>query len=389
MLIWPDRHCPVVLAVAGAWKTDVMLEQAARVAVRDVLGLKGAERVLIVTNPETDVDAISRALYKEVESVGGTPLLVYQPVKGQLDYADDGVIRALKSEPEVVLSISQEKLGKDRGAMAKPIRVKRRGRRSYKKYHHAFDYLLNEARSRSFWSPGVTVDMFTRTVPIDYGLLQERAARLGNALSRADEVIVTTGSGTDATIGIKGRKARRDDGNFTRPGSGGNLPAGEVFISPELKASEGTLVFDGSISSDRGEIMIERPITCRLEGGYVTKVSGGGEARKLRDTLRRSETRAREMGADGRLPTDQGEVFATNAYNLGELGIGLNPAARIVGNMLEDEKAFRTCHMALGANYDEDAPALTHLDGLMREPTITVRYPSGRERVLMERGDLL
>ena len=162
-----------------------------------------------------------------------------------------------------------------------------------------------------------------------------------------------------------------------------------MFISPELKASEGTLVFDGSISSDRGEIMIERPITCALEGGYVTKVSGGGEARKLRDTLKRSRSKALEMGSDGRLPPGQGEVFAANAYNLGELGIGLNPAARIVGNMLEDEKAFRTCHMALGANYDEDAPALTHLDGLMREPTITVRYPSGRERVLLDKGSLL
>ncbi len=370
-------------------KADVMLEQAAKVAVRDILGLKKGERVLIVTNPEPDVDAISRALYHHVEGAGGAPLLIYQPVKGQLDYADEAVIQALRSEPEVVLSISHEKLGKDKEAMARPIRVKRRGRRSYKRYHHAFDYLLNESRSRSFWSPGVTVDMFSRTVPIDYGLLQERAARLGYALSRAAEVIVTTESGTDAIIGVRGRKARKDDGNFTRRGSGGNVPAGEVFISPELKASEGTLIFDGSISSDRGEIMIERPITCRLEGGHVTKVSGAGEARKLRDTLGRSETKAREMGSDGRLPAGQGEVFAANAYNLGELGIGLNPAARIVGNMLEDEKAFRTCHMALGANYDEDAPALTHLDGLMREPTITVRYPSGRERVLLDKGDLL
>jgi len=298
-------------------------------------------------------------------------------------------LKALGSEPEVLLSISHEKLGKDRDAMARPIRVKERGKRRYRKYNHVFEYLLGEKRSRSFWSPGVTVDMFERTVPIDYGLLQERAARLGYSLSRAEVVTVTSAAGTDLRIGIQGRGAKKDDGNFRRAGSGGNLPAREVFISPQLESSEGSLVFDGSISSDKDVIIIERPIECRVEGGYVTKVSGGHEARMLRGTLKRSEGRAREMGSDGRLPADQAETYAQNAYNLGELGIGLNPAARIVGNMLEDEKAFRTCHVALGANYDNDAHALTHLDGLVTGPTITVRYSSGRERVLLKDGSLV
>lgn len=379
----------VMLAGPRVGSEDVMLEHAALVAVRDILQLARGERVLIVTNPEPDVDAISRALYRQVEGSGGVPVLMYQPVKGQLDYADEAVIQALRSRPDVVLSISAEKLGKDREAMARPIRVKRRGRRSWRTYNHVFDHLLAERLTRSFWSPGVTVDMFTRTVPIDYPLLQDRASRLGNALTRAEDVHVTTPSGTDVLIGVRGRKAKRDDGDFGRRGSGGNVPAGEVFISPELGASGGSLVFDGSISSDSGVILIERPISCALEEGFVTSVKGGPEAGRLRDTLKRSEAKAREMASDGRLPSSRGGVFATNTYNLGELGIGLNPAARIVGNMLEDEKAFRTCHMAIGANYDEDAPALTHLDGLMREPTITVRYASGRERVLLRDGNLL
>jgi leucyl aminopeptidase (aminopeptidase T) len=368
---------------------DVMLDSAALVAVRDVLGVRKGERVLIVTNPEPDVEAISRALYRQTGAMGGEPLLVIQPVKGQLDYADPAVISALSSRPQVVLSISHEKLGKDREAMAEPIRVKRRGKQRYKKYFHVFDYLLSEKRCRSFWSPGVTVDMFTRTVPIDYDLLQERAARLGYAMSRSDAVTITAPGGTDVTIGLKGRRCRKDDGNFRKPGSGGNLPAGEVFISPQLGRSSGIIAFDGSISSDRGEIIIKRPIKCSVERGFVTKVSGGSEARRLRNTLKRSKEKAGRMVADGDIPAARGEEFSRNTFNLGELGIGLNPAAKIVGNMLEDEKAFRTCHIALGSNYDNDAEALTHLDGLVKEPTITVRYPSGRERRLLEGGTLL
>ncbi len=38
--------------------------------------------------------------------------------------------------------------------------------------------------------------------------------------------------------------------------------------------------------------------------------------------------------------------------------------------MLEDKKALRTCHFAIGHNYDENAPALIHLDGLVTRLTI-------------------
>lgn len=370
-------------------RVEKALERAAAVAVRDVLGVGKGEGVLIVTNPEPDVEAISRAIFRQTEAAGGAPVLMVQPVKGQLDYADEAVIGALAAEPSVVLSISHEKLGKDRVALASPIKVKQRGKRRLKRYYHVFDYLLQEKRSRSFWSPGVTVDMFTRTVPIDYRLLQERAARLGAALTRAEEVVITSPGGTDLVIGLRGRKARRDDGNFSKPGSGGNVPAGEVFISPELGTAKGTLVYDGSISSDKGEIIIKRPITCSVEGGFVRKVSGGGEARRLRGTLARSVKKAKAMVADGSLPAKRGVGFEENTYNLGELGIGLNPAAQIIGNMLEDEKAFRTAHIAIGSNYDMDAEALTHLDGLIREPTIAVRYASGRERTLLDEGTLI
>jgi len=98
---------------------------------------------------------------------------------------------------------------------------------------------------------------------------------------------------------------------------------------------------------------------------------------------------ARKLGREGALNEDKVETYVRNARNLGELGIGLNPAAEIVGNMLEDEKAFRTCHFAIGANYDEDAPALIHLDGLVSRPTIVAVGPDGRETVVEKDGELL
>ena len=34
------------------------------------------------------------------------------------------------------------------------------------------------------------------------------------------------------TVPVQGRKPMSDNGDFSLPGSGGNIPAGEVFISP-------------------------------------------------------------------------------------------------------------------------------------------------------------
>ena len=57
--------------------------------------------------------------------------------------------------------------------------------------------------------------------------------------------------------------------------------------------------------------------------------------------------------------------------------------------MLEDEKAFHTCHFAIGENYDNDAPALIHLDGVVREPTITINYADKESVTILENGNLL
>jgi leucyl aminopeptidase (aminopeptidase T) len=356
---------------------------AARVAVRQVLKARKGERALIITNPNPEVRLISEALYDAFAERGASPTLVFQPVKSQLDFADDSVIHALRAEPEISISVSHAKLGKDRFGM------KKKYRHGKKTYDHIFQYLLGSKKTRSFWSPSVTVNMFQRTVPIDYRGLRRTAARLKKAFDRARTVHIKSELGTDLLIGLRDRKAFTDDGNFSEPGTGGNLPAGEMYISPELGSAEGTLVYDGCISSDRGVILIKEPIRMKVKGNLVTEIRGGAEARQLRATLERARKTTRKFAAEGKVAKRDLAGYLENIRNLGELGIGLNEKARIVGNMLEDEKVFRTCHIAIGSNYDEDAKALIHLDGLIRNPNIELRGAGGRPKLVMDRGRLL
>jgi leucyl aminopeptidase (aminopeptidase T) len=368
----------------GVRAADERLARAARIAVREALDVKERERVLIISNPAQDAALISMALYDAAEEAGGRPMLVFQPYKSQMDFAEDALIAAFEASPEVVISVSAGKLGKDKRGIASPYR---HGGKSYDHIFHLKQY--GEKSCRAFWSPAVTLDSFIRTVPIDYALLKKRCLIAGAALDEAVRVRVSAPGGTDILIGLAGRKSKYDDGDFRAMGSGGNLPAGETFISPENGTAEGVIVFDGSISLHDRDILIKSPIRCAVEKGFVREITGGREAYELRETVDLAERNAVQFEEGGRIPAGLGEIYAKNARNIGELGIGLNPEARISGNMLEDEKAFNTCHFAIGQNYDEDAPSLIHLDGLVKNPTITAIMPDGDERVIEQNGILM
>jgi len=390
-----DRAGAKVAGAAGApvrfernaGTINAALKKAPKVSVAEVLALKSGETVLIITNPEKDVQLISKALYDAALEAGGKPTLVFQPAKSQLDFTEDAVISALRSEPDVVLSVSHLQLGKDLAAMKKPYR-KGKGKTAVR-YDHVFKYLLGAKKSRSFWSPWVTLGTFNRAVPIDYEKMRKECAALKRILDRADSLRISAPGGTDLLIGLRGRKGRSGDGDFTTRGSGGNLPCGEAYVSPELGASDGVIAFDGSMAVHDGVVVTEEPIMCTVKGGFSTRITGGPEAKVLRNTIRRAKASTRRMLKNGLITKALADQYMKNATNLGELGIGTNPRARIVGNMLEDEKVLGTCHIAIGANYDEDAKALIHLDGLVKKPSMTAIFAKGKQTQFIKNGKLV
>ena len=365
-----------------------------QVVIQDVVGVKKGERVLIIANPATN--EIAQDLFTAAAEAEALPTLIFQPDKTSFDNANPEVLAAIATEPEVCFSISNIKLGKDPKATASPFKSD-----DGQEFTHVFDYLLDGKKCmRGVWTPGITVDMMNRTAAINYRELKERCLKLDALFNGAERVHVTAPGGTDLYIPVKNRKLMFDDGDFTKPGTGGNIPAGEVFISPLVggltvadgtvnEGCEGTIVYDGSMTFADGDSILETPITCRVEKGFVTEIKGGAEAERLLKTITEAENRAIQYEKEKKLPEKMGEVYKKNARNIGELGIGLNPAARITGNMLEDEKAFHTCHFAIGENYDNDAPSLIHLDGVVRNPTITLIYKDGTEKKIMEDGVLL
>jgi leucyl aminopeptidase (aminopeptidase T) len=195
--------------------------------------------------------------------------------------------------------------------------------------------------------PGITVDIFARTIPIDYTHLERAGRALASKLTDATACRVTAPGGTDIELSLHGRKAIRDDGDLLTPGAWGNLPAGEAFIAPLEGAGRGTIVFDGSLA---GWGLLDEPLSIELERGRaVTAASAAADW--LLKTLRAG-------GENGR--------------TIAELGIGTNPGATITGAILEDEKAEGTVHFAFGSNTGIGGAnqASVHIDGLVRDAMV-------------------
>lgn len=357
-------------------------KNASQVVVQDVMKIKENERVLIIANPATS--QIAQNLYEAVEAQKALPTLIIQPDKTSFDNANEETLQAIASSPDVCFSISNIKLGKDPHAAANPYKTD-----DGSEFTHIFDYLLDGKKvMRAAWTPGITQDMMDRTAAIDYQELQNRCRILKEKFAGAISVVVKAPGGTDVTICVENRELMFDDGDFSRPGTGGNIPAGEVFISPVVGKTSGKIVFDGSMTFSDGDSILNTPICCELKNGFITKIDGGSEAQRLLQTITEAENRAVSYEREGKLPQGQGEVYKKNARNIGELGIGLNPHALITGNMLEDEKAFHTCHFAVGENYDNDAPSLIHLDGVVKNPTVTIVYADGSTHNILKDGNL-
>jgi len=203
------------------------------------------------------------------------------------------------------------------------------------------------------------LDKILTTLDIDYPSVRKNCQRIKDIIQNGKELHITTDLGTDLHINIRNKKALSVDGIYDAPGTGGNVPIGEVYTPCRGKFVEGKVVIDLSSRIKEGTQLIKEPITLEIKKGTVVSITGGEEAEKLKETI----TWAHETSE-----------FPWGVRRIGELGIGLNPNAKIIGSMNIDEKVVGTAHIAIGSNYwfGGTIYAIIHLDQVFSNPRITV-----------------
>jgi leucyl aminopeptidase (aminopeptidase T) len=296
------------------------LDRAVRAVVRDCLGVKQGEEVLVIANPATQ--HLGERMREEAADVGGDAVLAL--ISERVSHAAEpprSVADAMAAA-DVILAPTLQSLS-----------------------HTAARKRASEAGARCATLPGVTEEMLARVMSADMGGLRRKGHAIAAALDRASEAHVTSANGTDLRLDLSGRKAIPDAGELTETGAFGNLPCGEGYIAPV--GGHGTLVIDGSMA---GVGLVDEPVELVIEGGHLTSARGG------------------QGMAFMELLTAHGE----DGTNVAELGIGTNEKAKLTGEILEDEKILGTCHVAFGASaaIGGTVQVPVHLDCVVMKPTV-------------------
>lgn len=228
-----------------------------------------------------------------------------------------------------------------------------------------FKQLCKEKRLRYTSTPSLgtlksgMIDNLIDSICLDYSSLRELHSEVKKRIDSGSVMHIKTAAGTDLSIPIAGCAAVSSDGLFEVLGKGGNLPAGEVFIAPKKNSVSGKIVIDCSSRLREGTQLVKEPITMIVENGKLVSMRGGREAKALEADLRYADENAKN---------EWGHRM------IGEIGIGLNPHAKICGSMIIDEKVKGTAHIALGSNhwFGGHIYSNVHLDQVFKDPEITV-----------------
>ncbi|VAX32723.1 Leucyl aminopeptidase (aminopeptidase T) [hydrothermal vent metagenome] len=373
-----------------------MLTGAVREIFHTNLGVKRTERVLVFTDRPTKRDVVpdedlqrwlrlkdiamllvetGRGFAREVifhcyPSRGGHGV---EPSEGLWKAAfGEKAVEALK-EKKLLRAIIQKKASPEKIEEAEEI-IRRYCAQAvdvvialsnYSTSHTRFRDLLTRVCSARYASmPLFDVRMFEGAMDVDWKALRKRTKAMAKLVDRAVEVVISAPNGTGIRLSKKGRRAHADSGDLKKPGSFGNLPAGEVYFAPVEGTAEGTLVLEWAPTR-----RLSSPVTLRVSGGYVEEVEGSDD---FVFTLRERIAERRE-----------------NA-NIAEIGIGTNDRAVRPDNILESEKILGTIHVALGDNSSFGGKVKTpfHQDFVFFRPTVVLIFRDSSEETLMKDGKL-
>ncbi|MCX6543400.1 MAG: aminopeptidase [Acidobacteria bacterium] len=299
------------------------LHSAALIAVRDCMGVRSGERVLVVT--DAPLRTIGYAMFEAARELTSEVLLIEMTPRQSNGAEPPAEVAALMTQVDVVLCPTSKSLthtDSRRAASAKGVRVAT--------------------------LPGVTEEVMVRCMNADYKEIAARTIRICDLMRQTKVVRVTAPAGTDVTLPIEGREAHASSGLFREKGLWGNLPTGEAYLAPVEGLSRGIVVVDGSMASVG---MVDEPIRITVKDGFATDITGGASARRLVELL---------------------EPHGKDARTVAEFGVGTNDRAILTGVILEDEKVMGTIHIAFGDNKSMGGSVrvASHLDGLIKQPTV-------------------
>ncbi|MDP6957496.1 MAG: aminopeptidase, partial [Planctomycetota bacterium] len=266
-----------------------MKARVAELVLRKCLGYRPGESVVLVT--DTELESVAKSFLSACNEIEiEVTLLQMSPRTAHGDEPTGVIAEAMKSA-SIVLLLTTKSLS-----------------------HTQARINASAAGVRIASMPAPDPARIEYLLDIDYGKLSERGEAIASQIRGGRVMRLTSKEGTDLTFEIENQPLHVDGGDLTAPGSFGNLPAGEVYLSPVIETARGVLMVDGSMSQF-GEVTT--PVRIDFKKGRPIQIGDP----TLREWM---------------------ESHGEDVFHLAEVGMGTNPRAEVIGNIVEDEKAIGT-----------------------------------------------
>ena len=287
---------------------DYELGAAAHKIASELFKLKVGETLVITADTESDrraVDALATAAFTE----GAKPMVVWLASPLGVGKAADS---QLPLEPLT--------------AALKATDAWAEFNNKYLLYSTPFEIAEREnKRLRYLNLSGMNVDILVRTIGrVDMQALGEFQGKLADMLRAARKIRLTSPAGEDVEMEFDPRAPVVNDVGFA------DTP-GPHFLSGQLTAGysssiNGVIVFDGSVVPPIG--LVKEPVRLHVRDGTVEKIEGGNDALALDAWLKGFND--------------------PSMFRMAHLSFGLNPGAKLTGNIVEDERVWGSTEWGLG-----------------------------------------
>tara|TARA_X000001036_G_scaffold194999_1_gene183901 strand:+ start:1369 stop:2529 length:1161 start_codon:yes stop_codon:yes gene_type:complete len=324
----------------------LLMGKSANTVIDTCMDLRRGENILIVCDPTTT--DIGQALHDAAGKRSDRVLLVVMPKGRHHGEEPPSPVANLMRQQQVVIAPTRYSLTHTR-AVRQAIK--------------------DGARVATM--PGMTNEMFTQGgMSADFAAIKKHMGEMSPVLRRKRIVNVKSDAGTNVTFEVNWREWKLDDnGICNRPRMLTNLPAGKIFTLPREGTMNGTVVIDGSWDS----ALVDEAVVLQIEDGLVVDVKGGTAAAQIRQAFGEAAKRLRSKDQE-------------NVWTVAEFGFGMNPQARLMGSVLEDEKRLGTAYFSIGDNTTLGGTSAVgiHVSGVMDSPSIWLD-----ETVIVENGTFL
>jgi leucyl aminopeptidase (aminopeptidase T) len=313
--------------------------QSAEMLLRHCVQVKRGEQVLIIADTASDFAVVS-AMQCTAAVLGAEPTFVVMMPRNKTGEEPSEVVSKAIWGSDVVFAVASTSVTHTRAIQA----------------------ALDDKRIRFISMPAVNTDLMTRgAATADYKQVEQTGQRLLDSLVAGSEIKVTSDLGTNLTASIAGRPYKLGVPFVREPGQMSTFPGGEVWKGLVSGSAQGVVVIDTSMHMLG---LLSDHIRYTVRNGKVVKVDGEKEAKRLLDILEN----------------------VPNWENIAEIAIGINPKARITGNVSEDKKGLGRVHVALGDDiiYGGTVESPVHLDGVIDKPQV---YIDGK--LVMDKGVMM